>query len=800
MRALHRSLPIAAAAPASPGFGWRRLGMALVPAAALVSALVVLRAAGDWRIAAGFLAAVVALAAVAGGARLLRVSAAVASPDPVLLRCALDAVPGPAALSDRAGRMIAANAGFLERFGADATLDEAAGELARAAWRDGAAGNPGEALRAIRAGDVHLLWRSSEPAEAIRDEAGRLVAGMLGERLGRAGIMAAIADADGRLTEANAVFAMRAIGDTADAAVGRDFVELFVQDGDGRLRFARDAADADPLRLLHVPVDADEAADGAAAILLLDEPVIGIAAAVTSPTDVHDLLQALPLGLALVDRDGRFLFLNRAFAHAAGLGDTQRPVYPGDLVVKEDKSAVADAVRRFAAARPPAGLTGQGPILTADVIVRLAQRPEEPVSLTVASAPGLGPAAVLLSLRDTGEETRLKRQVSQANKMQAVGQLAGGIAHDFNNILTALIGHCDLMLMRHTPGDSDYDDIHQIRHNANRAAGLTRQLLAFSRQQTLRPQVLQLPDVVSEVSNLLRRLLGDATRLEISHGRALGPVRADPGQLEQVIVNLAVNARDAMPDGGTIQLRTFGVVAAEVRRLGTDILPVGDYTALSVSDTGTGIHPDDLPKIFDPFFTTKDVGKGTGLGLSTVYGIVKQSGGFVFADSELGRGTSFVIYLPVFQGEMPREVSDERKRAAPALWGSGAILLVEDEDMVRSVAERALSRQGYQVRAAAHGEEALEILEQVERDGGGFDLVVSDVMMPVMDGPTMVRRMRETRPALPILFMSGYAEEQLRKSIALDNVSFLPKPFSVQQLAEAARDALAAQADGADTK
>jgi two-component system cell cycle sensor histidine kinase/response regulator CckA len=415
------------------------------------------------------------------------------------------------------------------------------------------------------------------------------------------------------------------------------------------------------------------------------------------------------------------------------------------------------------------------------------------VSLTVAAVRGMGSAAVLLSLKDSGEETRLKRQVNQANKMQAVGQLAGGIAHDFNNILTALIGHCDLMLMRHTPGDSDYDDIQQIRHNANRAAGLTRQLLAFSRQQTLRPQVVQLPDIVSEVSNLLKRLLGDATRLEINHGRALGPVRADPGQLEQVIVNLAVNARDAMPGGGTITIRTFAVAAAEVRHLSSDILPAGDYTALAVTDTGTGIAPADLPKIFEPFFTTKDVGKGTGLGLSTVYGIVKQSGGFIFADSELGRGTSFVLYLPVFRGEMQAE-APEKPAPAPALWGSGRILLVEDEDMVRSVAERALARQGYQVATAANGEEALELLAAVERGGEGFDLLVSDVMMPMMDGPTMVAEARRRFPDLPVLFMSGYAEEQLRRSIDLPDVAFLAKPFSVQQLAEAARDALAGAA------
>jgi two-component system cell cycle sensor histidine kinase/response regulator CckA len=342
--------------------------------------------------------------------------------------------------------------------------------------------------------------------------------------------------------------------------------------------------------------------------------------------------------------------------------------------------------------------------------------------------------------------------------------------------------------MRHTPGEADYDDIQQIRHNSNRAAGLTRQLLAFSRQQTLRPQVLQLPDVVSETSNLLKRLLNEQVDLIVKHGRNLGPVRADPGQLEQVIVNLAVNARDAMPDGGTLTIQTFAVGADEVRAMASEIMPPADYTALSVSDTGTGIAIDILGKVFEPFFTTKEVGKGTGLGLSTVYGIVKQSGGFIFADSQVGQGTSFVVYLPVHRAELNPEVPSVAAPAALAgeLWGSGTILLVEDEDMVRAVAERALARQGYTVLTAANGEEALELLGREP-----VDLLISDVMMPTMDGPTLVGHARARFPDLPILFMSGYAEETLRRSIDIDQVAFLPKPFSVRQLAEAARDALA---------
>src|SRR5438105_3345532 len=398
------------------------------------------------------------------------------------------------------------------------------------------------------------------------------------------------------------------------------------------------------------------------------------------------------------------------------------PVYPGDLVVKEDKAAVADAVRRNA----------RGPAMSGDLAVRLARHTGEPVALTIAGLRGLGDAAVLLLLKDNSEEAKLKRQVMQATKMQVVGQLAGGVAHDFNNILTAIIGHCDLMLMRHTPGDSDYDDIQQIKSNSNRAAGLTRQLLAFSRQQTLRPQVLQLPDVVSEVSHLLKRLLGETVELVVKHGRSLGPVRADPGQLEQVIINLAVNARDAMQSkgGGALTIQTYSVRADQVAELGSDILPVADYSALSVADTGTGISPNVLGKIFEPFFTTKEVGKGTGLGLSTVYGIVKQSGGFIFADSKVGEGTRFVIYLPVHRVEP--EAGKAAKTAKPKeneLWGSGTVLLVEDEPMVRTVAERALTRHGYSVITADNGEDALEVLERGEQ----IDLLISDVVMHGMD-------------------------------------------------------------------
>ena len=772
---------------------------ALVAGGALLSAWLVLRIAGQPVIAAAFAASVVAVAVLLLLARHLyppTVSSERAV-DWALVRDAAENGTTALAVIDRNGRLVCTNTLYDNWFGTtpppDLPIDE--GTLVatgRAAWRDGRAALTGKVagravvLDVIRGGqrDDALIWRFSGTDES--DSVAALPAmlnGVWGDRLGAAGIMVALIGGEGRVRGANRVLTLRATGRADAPILGRDFVTLLQSASDATTRFTREGLTGLPLRLLQIALD-PENEDAERLIVMIDDE--GTSGAGTD-VPLQMLLSMLPLGLALADRDGRFLYLNEAFVRAAGLTPDANPVYPGDLVIREDKAAVGDAVRRFA----------NGQAVSGDIAVRLLDRPDDPVALTIAGARGLGEAAVLLSLKDNTEESKLQRQVAQATKMQAVGQLAGGVAHDFNNILTAILGHCDLMLMRHTPGDSDYDDIQQVRNNSNRAAGLTRQLLAFSRQQTLLPQVLQLPDVVSEVSNLLQRLLGETVDLVINHGRALGAVRADPGQLEQVIVNLVVNARDAMPQGGRVTLRTYGVTIDEVRKLASDILPVADYTALSVADTGIGIAPENLSKIFEPFYTTKDVGKGTGLGLSTVYGIVKQSGGFIFADSKLGEGTAFTIYLPVHRAETVNTadlapISPLRPAAKPAeLWGTGTILLVEDEDMVRAVAERALVRHGYTVLTATQGEEAMAILEASEAGGEQVDLLVSDVVMPTMDGPTLGRAARAKYPHLPILFMSGYAEEQLRRSIDLDRMGFIPKPFSIKALAEAVKGMLA---------
>jgi two-component system cell cycle sensor histidine kinase/response regulator CckA len=783
---LHQELPRIDSTPLD---GWERwLAPALATAAGLTGAVILLFF--DQKLVAGLvLLAGIGLAVALSRRSLpvLVVDAPAAAPDYSLVGAALGLSDDPVALTDADGSLLIVNAAYRERFGTRPPLQLATGdeasealELARSmAWRDAAgcvagvetdAGTTRVEVERVGALSDLLLWRF--PLAPTRDPlamATRRISGSTGEQLASAGVLAAVVNSKGEIVTANRLFHDRALGAGQSIPQSR-FADL-VEVGDGdEMRLIAEGEGARPLRAVHVP----SAEDGSGTFLLLDSGAHGDS--VGDSSNLQALLDMLPIGLALVDRDGRFLTMNNAFRQAAGLKPSSMPVYPGDLVMKEDKAAVADAVRRNA----------RGPAMSGDLAVRLNHLGSEPVALTIAGLRGLGEAAVLLLLKDNSEEAKLKRQVAQATKMQMVGQLAGGVAHDFNNILTAIIGHCDLMLMRHTPGDSDYDDIQQIKSNSNRAAGLTRQLLAFSRQQTLRPQVLQLPDVVSEVSHLLKRLLGETVELVVKHGRNLGPIRADPGQLEQVIVNLAVNARDAMAakGGGTLTIQTYSVKSDQVAELGSDILPIADYSALSVADTGTGIPANVLGKIFEPFFTTKEVGKGTGLGLSTVYGIVKQSGGFIFADSKVGEGTRFVIYLPVHREEAGAAKSRKSDKAKKdELWGSGTVLLVEDEPMVRSVAERALTRHGYTVITADNGEDALEVLAKNEP----VDLLISDVVMPGMDGPTMVREARASRPDLKILFMSGYAEEQLRKSIDLENVNFLPKPFSVVELAEAAR-------------
>jgi two-component system cell cycle sensor histidine kinase/response regulator CckA len=329
-----------------------------------------------------------------------------------------------------------------------------------------------------------------------------------------------------------------------------------------------------------------------------------------------------------------------------------------------------------------------------------------------------------------------------------------------------------------------------IKQSANRAAGLTRQLLAFSRRQTLRPQVLEIPTHIDDLTVLLKRLIGEQITLDVTHAEHVWPVRADLVQLEQVVVNLVVNARDAMPSGGTISIRTRNMAEAEAAGLTYTGMPPADYVLIEVEDTGTGMPPEVLEKIFEPFFSTKELGKGTGLGLSTVYGIIKQTGGFIYPESVVGKGTTFRIFLP---RHVPAEGEQAQKQAAAPvkdLTGNERILLVEDEETVRAFSARALKTTGYEVFEAGSGEEALEVLDEI---GNKVDLIISDVVMPEMDGPTLLSHVRERLPEVKVIFVSGYAEESVRKDIADDrSVEFLAKPYSLDQINSKVKEVLGA--------
>jgi len=364
------------------------------------------------------------------------------------------------------------------------------------------------------------------------------------------------------------------------------------------------------------------------------------------------------------------------------------------------------------------------------------------------------------------------------------------VAHDFNNLLTVIIGNCEFLLMRHLAGDPSFKEINEVHQNALRAAALVSQLLAFSRKQTMQPKILALNDVIGELAQMLRRLVGEGINLNVERDAELWPVHADEAQLGNAIINLVVNARDAMPSGGVVSIKTANHTATASTALGTAIMPAGDYVRIEVADTGTGMSKEIQSKIFDPFFTTKPVGQGTGLGLATVYGIVKQSGGFITVESEVGKGTRFYIYLPRRKVEASEAPPVETQPSiARDVTGQDTILLVEDEEAVRSFAARALRMRGYNVLEAGGGEEALEI---VKRDGDKIDLVITDVVMPNMDGPTMVRHVKQLKPDMEVIFMSGYAEEAFRRNDQTsENIHFLPKPFGLKQLAAKVKEVLA---------
>jgi len=389
--------------------------------------------------------------------------------------------------------------------------------------------------------------------------------------------------------------------------------------------------------------------------------------------------------------------------------------------------------------------------------------------------------AIVINYHDVTDRKRAEGALRQAQKVEAIGRLAGGIAHDFNNLLTAILGSTDLLLEMLPPDHPGREEGQETRKAAVRAADLTRQLLAFSRQQVLAPQVLDLNEVVADMDRLLRRLLGEDIDLRIVPAQDVGAVRADPGQLEQVIVNLAVNARDAMPKGGKLTIETANATLDE------SYATPGRYVLLAVSDSGVGMDPETQARIFEPFFTTKERGQGTGLGLATVYGIVKQSGGYIWVYSEVGHGTTFKVYLPRVDAPVEPVIAVPAAPAA-ALHGTETILVVEDQEEVRNLIRRMLEARGYRVLVAGSGQEAVSLAD-VRR--GAIDLMVTDVVMPGMGGREVAQLLGPNHPDMKVLYLSGYTDESIvHRGLLEPGLAFLPKPFSAEVLARKVREVL----------
>ncbi|HEU0221623.1 MAG TPA: ATP-binding protein [Paracoccaceae bacterium] len=731
---------------------------------ALAEAHLLFVSVGLGMVAVGALAGVLRMLAGAHGARAGRA-----------FRVLYGTAPDPAALTDESGRVIAINGAMRQaaRAGMPRTIenylrrwtddpDRSVHRLARAALAQGEAvevldpANGGMMrLQATALGADRVVWRvSSLPAPAAAE----------GPDYRGAPFLHAALDAGGRITALSRPLA-------GPEGPGPRRLEDLLADPPLRPGGVHEIRGlAEPMRCLSLAL-ADRGRD------LFFFPVDPAEAQGVAP---DRFLDHLPVGLVRTTTAGELIFANRAAK--ALLGERALPgAFLGDLVEGLGRS-IPDRLMDVTRGRS----VGRSEIARS-------KGEERDLFLQVALNRVVfgGDISVIAVISDATEMKALEAQFVQSQKMQAVGQLAGGVAHDFNNLLTAINGHCDLLLLRHEFGDTDHGDLLQIRQNANRAAALVRQLLAFSRKQTLRPKVLHLAETLSELSHLLNRLLGEKVVLRIENGPDLGPVRVDERQFEQVIMNLAVNARDAMPNGGEVRIGTRNLSLAQDIERDQATIPAGEYVQVEVSDTGSGIPEDKLHKIFEPFYTTKKLGEGTGLGLSTVYGIVKQTGGFIFVTSKVGRGSTFSIYLPRYDEEAaPEPVAETGPPTTRDLTGHGTVLLVEDEAPVRSFAARALRLRGYTVIEAGSGEEALEITADPSQR---IDLLVSDVVMPGIDGPTWVREAREQRPDVKVIFVSGYAEDVFKEEGGtIDDAAFLPKPFSLNDLTQRVKEVLEA--------
>jgi len=780
-----------------------------------------------------------------------------ADPVSALLRRAVDAAGDGVLITDQAGDFVYANPAFHRLFDKAASLDaiekalEGDGQDAgkaefkrlRANAENGLAGHTELALvtasgalewRRLNVspttgarGQGGALWRAEDiTAGREVDAARRQQESNLADFLDLLPVGFFSADGDGQILYANQTLADW-LGVTPQEMTSRPLedylsggtkgeVTVPAAEGSAELHFRRPdggAFKAQVVQTLCISDDGDE--DGAPAysrsVVIPDMKWLNSPGGEDAPGSpeirLHWLFDEAPVGIVLLDLDGNVAECNSAFLGLIGLNPEDLIGRPfADRVAQEDRGDIATALSKVV----------MGTARATHIETRMPGAGERQLVTSLYASRlenALGEISGLaLHFIDTTEQKNLEVQFAQSQKMEAIGQLAGGIAHDFNNLLTAMIGFSDLLLTRHGPDDPSFADIQQIKQNANRATNLVRQLLAFSRKQTLAPVRIDVTEQLNELTSLLGRLIGAKIELSMDHGHDLPPIQADRGQFDQIIVNLAVNARDAMPGGGQMTIRTQALDIKEPVQRGPDLMPKGKYIQIEVIDTGTGIRKEDMERIFEPFFSTKEVGAGTGLGLSTVYGIIHQSGGYVFVDSAPGDGTTFSIYLPEYTDAVVADAAaveaaldaaqaqDQAQDKAPAktpsskagdadLTGAGTVLLVEDEDAVRMFGARALRNKGYHVLEADNGEGALDIISATDQP---IDLIISDVVMPGMDGHTLVRLVRVELPDVKIILMSGYAEDVYRDEIGRDpTIHFLAKPFSLKGLASMVKDVMA---------
>lgn len=566
---------------------------------------------------------------------------------------------------------------------------------------------------------------------------------------------------DGRVIQMNDAF--RALADTSLQSVEALFDELPLRSG--HIHGLRGAQGR-----VEVMVAIIEGVAGTRDIYLLPG-----AAPAPMPPQIEagwDAIEDLPVPLLKIARDGVLLGSNREARKLLNISST----------TGRHLADVLDGPGRPINDWLAEALTGHGGHVSQFLHGR-GEKQDTFVQVTLNTAGGPEGLHLIAVLNDVTELKTLEAQFVQSQKMQAIGQLAGGVAHDFNNLLTAISGHCELLLCNHDEHDRDYGDLIQIHQNTNRAASLVGQLLAFSRKQNLHPETIDLRDTLSDLTHLLNRLVGEKVSLTLDHDSQLAHIKADRRQLEQVLMNLVVNARDAMQGAGEIRVITKNTHFKKPMQRDRATVPAGDYVLVKVIDEGEGIAPDKLDKIFEPFFTTKRTGEGTGLGLSTAYGIVKQTGGYIFVDTQVGKGTTFSLLFPSHAADDQQVAPAVPATAQPIKTSAeGVVLLVEDEAPVRAFATRALRLRGYTVLEADCAEAALEMLANDELH---VDIFVTDVIMPGQDGPTWVRKALSHRPDTKVVFMSGYPEDAFDDGQPeVMGAGFLPKPFSLKALTD----------------